>query len=292
MDNYFLFISHDIWEKKVCIECEEYGVMKELLKYFSNLIVPFQKGEDNSINVRCLKQCLDEYIIYVNDKTVQEKIPRELVLGMIIEIVSSALVLKNMRLAFLHGGAVQYNGRTICLVGESHSGKTSLMLSLLKRGWRIGHDDICPIDVRKGRYVEFFMPLMVRDTGYVDLTELDTLMQFQTYNMKTQSTETRRIISIFNQRIAQNASIDVILHLHRDKNKDYKSVDFQRLDKAFAAKTLALNNRDPLDPYRVLKDSLALASKIPVYHVEYGDAKSLAKLIDENIRRYNCDWQK
>ena len=47
----------------------------------------------------------------------------------------------------LHAGAVTHNGRTLLLPGRSGAGKTSLVLGLLLRGWRLLSDEaslVCP----------------------------------------------------------------------------------------------------------------------------------------------------
>lgn len=69
------------------------------------------------------------------------------------------------RALLVHAGAVSYRGKGIMLPGQSGSGKSSLALGLLQRGYNYLSDELAPIDVKSGRLLPFPKPLSIKDTS-------------------------------------------------------------------------------------------------------------------------------
>lgn len=63
----------------------------------------------------------------------------------------------------LHGAAVERDGVFVALAAPPESGKTTLLLELLERGWRLVTDDLIPIDPRDLTARPFPKPLSVRE---------------------------------------------------------------------------------------------------------------------------------
>lgn len=62
----------------------------------------------------------------------------------------------------LHAAVVSRGSATVLLAGPSATGKTTLTLSFLERGWTHLSDDVAPIDRGTGRVLPFPKPVSVR----------------------------------------------------------------------------------------------------------------------------------
>jgi len=65
---------------------------------------------------------------------------------------------------FVHAGVVEWEGRAIIIPGRSHTGKTSLVAALVKRGARYYSDEFAVI-TNRGRVRPFRNPLSIRSEG-------------------------------------------------------------------------------------------------------------------------------
>lgn len=63
----------------------------------------------------------------------------------------------------LHGAAVERDGLVVVLSGPPRTGKTTLLLDLLERGWLLVTDDLVPLDPATLTAAPFPKPLSVRD---------------------------------------------------------------------------------------------------------------------------------
>ena len=62
----------------------------------------------------------------------------------------------------LHAAALQRNGQSLLLAGASRSGKTTIALVLVARGWVLMSDDLAPISLSSGDVLPFPRPLGLR----------------------------------------------------------------------------------------------------------------------------------
>jgi hypothetical protein len=62
-----------------------------------------------------------------------------------------------------HAASLTTNGTGVLFAGSSGAGKTTLTLALAQAGWRLGGDDIAPIDESTGLVAPFPKPLNVRE---------------------------------------------------------------------------------------------------------------------------------
>ena len=62
-----------------------------------------------------------------------------------------------------HAASLTTNGTGVLFAGPSGAGKTTLTLALAQAGWRLGGDDIAPIDEETGLVTPFPKPLNVRE---------------------------------------------------------------------------------------------------------------------------------
>lgn len=63
----------------------------------------------------------------------------------------------------LHGAAAERDGVYVVLAAPPEAGKTTLLLELLVRGWRLVTDDLIPLDPRTLHAAPFLKPLSVRE---------------------------------------------------------------------------------------------------------------------------------
>lgn len=63
----------------------------------------------------------------------------------------------------LHGAAVERDGTFLVLSGPQKAGKTTLLLELLDRGWRLVTDDLVPIEADGRSARPYLKPLSVRE---------------------------------------------------------------------------------------------------------------------------------
>jgi hypothetical protein len=63
----------------------------------------------------------------------------------------------------LHASVVETDGFYLALSGPSKAGKTTLLMELLLRGWRLVSDDLAPIAPAEGTALPFPNPVHVRD---------------------------------------------------------------------------------------------------------------------------------
>lgn len=61
----------------------------------------------------------------------------------------------------LHGAVVTRDGEALLLIGPVGTGKTTLALDLLERGWKLSSDDVAPIDAL-GRVLSFRRPVGIK----------------------------------------------------------------------------------------------------------------------------------
>lgn len=82
----------------------------------------------------------------------------------IIHAIDDAVVRRLSPLRAVHAGTVLWNGRALLLPGATHSGKSSIVAELLRRGAAYFSDEYALIDP-EGRVHPYPRPLLLRDGG-------------------------------------------------------------------------------------------------------------------------------
>ncbi len=82
----------------------------------------------------------------------------------IVHAIDEAVVRRLSALRAVHAGTVQCNGRVLLLPGMTHSGKSSIVAELLRRGATYFSDEYALIDP-EGRVHPYPRPLLLRDGG-------------------------------------------------------------------------------------------------------------------------------
>ena len=72
-----------------------------------------------------------------------------------LQLVLESLFQETEAFLVLHAGVVAHNGSALILAGSPGCGKTTLVLELLKRGFRFMSDDACPLNLKTGRVHPF-----------------------------------------------------------------------------------------------------------------------------------------
>jgi hypothetical protein len=82
----------------------------------------------------------------------------------IIHAIDEAVVKQLAELRAVHAGTVQWNGRALLLPGATHSGKSSMVAELLRRGATYFSDEYALMD-REGMIHPYPRPLLLRNGG-------------------------------------------------------------------------------------------------------------------------------
>jgi hypothetical protein len=101
-------------------------------------------------------QLLADDVIVASARTADSLVPD------LIRVLDDAVVQRLWALRAIHAGAVVWNGRALLFPGPTHSGKSSLVAELLKRGATYFSDEYALID-SEGRAHPYPRPLLVRN---------------------------------------------------------------------------------------------------------------------------------
>ncbi len=101
------------------------------------------------------------HILYANSVMLARTLNAAEVLDEFESFLHLYVAARSRQKLFVHAGAVGWNGRAILLPGPSHSGKSSLVAELVRRGATYYSDDMVPLD-RHGRVHAYPKPLMLR----------------------------------------------------------------------------------------------------------------------------------
>jgi len=112
----------------------------------------------------CLDEIGEEFQLLVNGEVMASAGRPESLAAHVVHFLDEAVVKRLTGLCAVHSGAVQWNGRALLLPGATHSGKSSLVAELLRRGATCFSDEFALIDT-EGRVHPYPRPLLLRDGG-------------------------------------------------------------------------------------------------------------------------------
>jgi hypothetical protein len=104
----------------------------------------------------------DQIQLLADDVTVASARTAESLVPDLIRVLDDAVIQRLSALRAIHAGAVLWNGRVLLLPGPTHSGKSSLVAELLKRGAAYFSDEYALID-SEGRAHPYPRPLLLRN---------------------------------------------------------------------------------------------------------------------------------
>jgi hypothetical protein len=104
------------------------------------------------------------HLLYVDSARVTRTIERLELLADVERYLEQTLLVAATRRLFLHAGVVGWRGRALVLPGDSYSGKTTLVVELLRLGARYYSDEYAVLDAN-GRVHPYPRPLKLRLDG-------------------------------------------------------------------------------------------------------------------------------
>ena len=106
----------------------------------------------------------DQIQLHANHAAVASAGAAEKLVPDLIRVLDDAIIRQLSGMRAIHAGAVLWNGSAVLLPGATHSGKTSLVVELLKRGAAYFSDEYALID-SDGRVHPYPRPLLLRDAS-------------------------------------------------------------------------------------------------------------------------------
>ena len=120
---------------------------------------------DISIHV---EKAAGEFSLYLDGFRAASVVGEDMLGLNLIRTVDEALISRITTFRVVHAGAVTWRGRALLLPGKTHSGKSSLVIELLRQGASYLSDEYALID-SDGLVYAYPRPLLVR-TGYAQQT--------------------------------------------------------------------------------------------------------------------------
>ena len=113
-------------------------------------------------------------------------------------------------LLWLHAGAVAKDGVVVLLAGPAGAGKSTLVVRLLERGWRLFGDDVVPVDVNRQAALPLPFTPDVRTTPSADLDDQQAFVE-----------QPKRMVAVPADRVAREPGpIGAIVFPAYDRDRD------------------------------------------------------------------------
>ena len=187
-------------------------------------------------------------------------------------------------LLWLHAGAAAKDGTVLLLVGPAGAGKSTLVVQLLERGWRLFGDDVVPVDTN--RQVALPLPFTpdVRTTPSADLHDQRAFVE-----------QRKQVVAIPAERVAREPGpIGAIVFPAYDCNRDARP-SLAPISAVSAAEALARAFSYPTSDKRGLATGVfRLAQRIACYRLDYRDPTAAAvelTPLGRPLRDANLGWR-
>jgi len=123
-------------------------------------------------------------------------------IGLHLSNIISVDLLMNRNLLLIHGAALEYNDRTICILSPSRTGKTSLINSLIKKGAKYISEDIILTDGKKVYLIPPNNNSFFHNTkNLIDISKMDSKIDelvFVTINKGGELYDKKILLSLLN----------------------------------------------------------------------------------------------
>jgi len=192
-----------------------------------------------------------------------------------------------------HGSAVaDKDGRAMLIVGAANTGKTSVMLGLLRRGWRYVVDDYSVVRFSDGRLRALTMGCTVSQDTFVMFPELEDMKSPQCHFVSDGSDQwTINPCDRFAS-VAQDDALEIahifILHPNHGGESRIESCEpswamwlLQHRRFETIPRIAEPDPRREEQEYRLLR---GLTERVPCHHVTNGDIMTTVSLIEDAFR--------
>jgi len=169
-------------------------------------------------------------------------------------------------LLWLHAGAAAGDGAVVLLAGPAGAGKSTLVVRLLERGWRLFGDDVVPIDVNRQAALPLPFTPDIRTTPSADLDDQRAFVE-----------QPKQLVAVPADRVArQPGRIGAIVFPAYDRDRDARPA-LTPMSVVSAAEALAKALAYPTSDTRGLAAGVfQLAQRITCYRLDYRDATAAA----------------
>ncbi len=170
------------------------------------------------------------------------------------------------QLLWLHAGAAAKDGSVLLLAGPAGTGKSTLVVRLLERGWRLFADDVVPVDV--GRQVALPLPF-TPDIRMTPSTDFDDQRAFVE--------QPKRLVAVPADRVAREpARIGAIVFPAFDRDRQARP-SLAPMSVVSAAEALVGAFSYPTSDLRgLVAGAFRLAQRSACYRLDYRDAAAAA----------------
>ena len=160
---------------------------------------------------------------------------------------------------FVHAGAVSIAGKALILPGNSYTGKTTLVLEMIKKGAKYISDEYAVLDT-SARVLPFAKPISLREPGSYEQTDRDV----EDFGAETVKTEVEPCTVVFSEYV---------------KGSDWKPTKLSNGEGSMRMLEHCIPARK--SPKRTLETLGLLSEKVSFYSVERQEAAEAADLIAE-----------
>ena len=177
-------------------------------------------------------------------------------------------------LLWLHAGAAAKDGAVVLLAGPAGAGKSTLVVRLLERGWRLFGDDVVPVDVNRQAALPLPFTPDVRTTPSADLDDQRAFVE-----------QPKQVVAIPADRVAREPGpIGAIVFPAYDRDRDARP-SLAPMSVVSAAEALAGAFAYPTSDTRGLVAGVfRLAQRIACYRLDYLDATAAAAALAQRTR--------
>lgn len=146
------------------VKCSIHADQKEVLTLFDQMYRRFKTdGEDAACHFYVITSgSIFGYPFIIFDNKVQSIYGNELIYSHAYMVILNELINRIKNFFLFHAGVVSQGESGALIVGPSSFGKTTLILELVKRGFRFLSDEFCPIDRESKRISSFPRSLSIR----------------------------------------------------------------------------------------------------------------------------------
>ena len=213
------------------------------------------------------------------------------ILGIVLELVFSPSYLANESCLFLHGAALEKNGKVFLIIAPTQKGKSTVTSLLVMNGYHYMSDDVIPI--RKSDYSVLSFPktICVREEKILSdfNLELDTYfcrpkITIETIDNVKKGIEQRQPYIPYNSvstMLKLTPDVYDVIFLHRSAEKLEDGYELEKLMPYKGALELVCNLRNPeqiTDLRRICGD---LIKKVHFFSLKYNDGYNYLQAFEE-----------
>lgn len=288
-----LIISHPTIGWKAGIFCDENQVLRKLRCLFTCFKTSIVKDSRLSLmnKVTVIKKDNENFVINGEDVVVNDI---SHLLGILMEILLSPEMLFSSEFLFLHGAALEKNGKLIMLIAPTYQGKSTTAGLLTMRGYRYLSDDVIPVKKYTHEVYSFPKTVCIRDISILQGTEYSAGLLCSTlpFSLKNAnnidgSIETRTPIIPTNSIHSSEGkcfSPKIIIFLERNLDLAFDEYQLIPLNKSDGYIRLIKSLRNPSQIREGIIELSRLTKKVKFFKCTFGQGFRYLNGIEELVK--------